>query len=140
MDRPLSERIHFVRTNLKRKTKGGRIAYLSVDEFAEAVGAKSRHRVIGWEKRGETPRDYANSIAALTPYPPEAVGGDGEAELLRETYGHRLGLLEREADWTRRMLGALLDYLQIEVVPEDAATDATDQPIQLRRARSGKRG
>lgn len=137
MDQPLGERIRFVRMNLKRKTKGGRIPYLSVDEFAEAVGATGRHRVIGWETKGETPRDYAAAIARLTPYPEEALGGDGEAELLRETYGHRLRSLEREADWTRRMFGAFLGHLELEIVPADG-DDPKAQPIQLRRVRSGK--
>lgn len=140
MDQTLGERIRFVRTNLKRKTKGGRIPYLSVDEFAQAVGATGRHRVIGWETKGETPRDYAEAIAKLTPYPPAALGADGEAELLRETYGHRLRSLEGEADRTRRMFAALLDHLELEIVPVDDEADATAQPIQLRRVRSGRPG
>lgn len=140
IDQPLGERIRFVRTNLKRKKKGGRIPYLSVDEFAEVVGATGRHRVIGWETKGETPRDYAVAIANLTPYPPAALGGDGEVELLRETYGHRLRSLEGEADRTRQMFAALLDHLELEVVPGDAEGGSTTQPIQLRHVQNGKAG
>lgn len=111
LDKPLGERIRLVRMNLKRKTKGGRIPYLSVDEFAEAVGATSRHRVIGWETKGETPRDYAEIIAKLTPYPAAALGADGEADLLRETYGRRLRSLEDDVRslraWVTRGFEAL---------------------------------
>lgn len=69
---------------------------MTLDEFAEAVGAPNRQAPIRWEKGG-TPRDYAVQIAALTPYPPAAFGADGEAELVRETLGRRLQALEDEA-------------------------------------------
>lgn len=69
---------------------------MTLDEFAEAVGAPNRQAPIRWEKGG-TPRDYAKQIAALTPYPPAAFGADGEAELVRETLGSRLRALEETA-------------------------------------------
>lgn len=96
---PLAQRIRFVRMNLATQRRG-RLAHMSLDEFAEAVGAKDRHRPMAWEK-GQTPRDYARRIAALTPYPAAALGADGGEELLRATLGARLRALEGEVSWLR---------------------------------------
>lgn len=102
MDMSLPERIKFVRLNLtpRKRKKTGRVPYLTLDEFATAVGATDRHGPMAWEK-GRTPRDYAERIAALTPYPPSAVGGEGVEELLRDILGRRLRALEGEVVWLR---------------------------------------
>lgn len=134
----LKDRIRFIRRNLATRTKGGRTKHMTLDEFAKAVGAKDRHRPIGWEK-GQTPRDYAEQIAKLTPYPSAAVGGDGEAALLRETYGHRLRSLEGEADEARSTIRGLLLHLNLELVPAAGGGDPGFRPIQQRRAATGKR-
>ncbi len=112
----LPDRIAFIRKNLATKKKGGRIPYMTLDEFAEAVGATGRHRPIGWEK-GQTPRDYAAKIAALTPYPPGAVGGDEEEEVEEATTARRLRSLEDELRVLRRMVveGFALLGLQVEL-------------------------
>jgi len=89
----LKKRILYVRTNLATKRQGAREAHLSLDDFAAAVGAKNRQATMRWEK-GATPRDYAERIAALTPYPPEAFGAAGEAEFVRESFWNRLLALE----------------------------------------------
>lgn len=87
------KRIAYVRKNLRSPRTGRRRPHLTLDEFADAVGAKNRQRPIDWEK-GATPRDYADKIADLTPYPSEAFGAAGEAELVRQMFGRRLLVVE----------------------------------------------
>lgn len=98
---PLHERVRYVRTNLASPRKGSRDPWMSQEDFAEAVGASDRAVANRWERDGDgrasTPRSYAKKIAALTPYPPEAFGADGEAELVRRSLGTRLEALEATA-------------------------------------------
>lgn len=90
LDLALNERVRYIRLNLSPNgQQSRRVKHLTLDEFAAAVGAKNRQAPIEWEK-GRTPRDYAEKIAALTPYPPAALGAPGEVELVRESFGRRL--------------------------------------------------
>lgn len=93
MSLPRQERIAYVRKNLATPRGNARQRHVTLDEFALAVGAPDRQAPMRWES-GTTPRDYADRIAALTPYPAAAFGADGEAELVRETLGSRLRELE----------------------------------------------
>lgn len=114
---PLADRIKFVRTNLERPTKGGRVKHLTLDEFAAAVGAKDRARPIGWEK-GQKPRDYAKAIAELTPYTEAAFGGSGAEALVEESLGRRLRSLTGEVAFLRTNLELVLEALGIPAVGE----------------------
>lgn len=123
--KPLRKRILYIRTNLAPMNGGEnrRTPYLTQDEFAIAVGAPDRHRAIGWEKKGQAPRDYAGAIAALTDYPPAALGADGEEQLFEETLGGLLRSLRAEAERNRRTLARILSALSdhgIEI-PDEAA-------------------
>lgn len=122
---PLGKRIRYVRTNLA--SPGGRNAYMNQDDFAQAVGAPDRHRVIGWEKKGERPRDYAERIAALTEYPPAALGADGEAELFEETLGRTLRSLREEIAWMRSQLARAFAALGLPLeLPEEVPPAQSD--------------
>lgn len=123
---PMGRRMKYVRTNLgpAKPKPGRRTRYLTHDEFAAAVGAKSRDRPIAWEK-GQAPRDYAEEIAKLTPYPAEAFGAAGAEELFEVTIGGTLRSLRDEADGARLVLRAVLEALAtngIRVQLDEAAT------------------
>lgn len=96
----LKQRVRYVRQNLPAPKPRVKPEHMTLDEFADAVGAKNRQAPINWEA-GRTPRDYASKIAELTPYPAEAFGAPGEAELLRQTYGRRLQAVEAELEQER---------------------------------------
>lgn len=130
------KRIAYVRKNLAAKRDGRAPEHLTLDEFAAAVGAKNRQRPIGWEK-GETPRDYAERIAALTPYPPAAFGAPEEAELVRQTYGRRLEQLEARVAQlvTRDDLVEATEKLRTQLLRSQANSDTpeTQRPRAARR-------
>lgn len=135
--KPLASRVAYVRMNLApvQPAAGRRTAHLTLDEFAEATGAKNRHRPIGWES-GQTPRDYAEAIAALTPYPAAALGGPGEEELFEVTLGGLLQELRAEADRNRQVLEAILTGLkeagiEIRVPRAKPRFSATAPPASL---------
>lgn len=96
---PLADRVKYVRKNLAPWIGGSsrRAIGMNQDEFATAVGAPDRHPVIRWEK-GAEPRDYAERIAALTPYPAEAFLRNEEAGLSLATIDLRLRSLEPVLD------------------------------------------
>lgn len=130
------KRIAYVRKNLAANRDSRGPEHLTLDEFAAIVGAKNRQRPIGWEK-GETPRDYAERIAALTPYPPAAFGAPGEAELLRQTYGRRLRELEEKVAQlvTRDDLVEATEKLRTQLLASQAkpGTPETQRPKAARR-------
>ncbi len=97
---PLGDRVKYVRTNLGPNgnvAASRRALGMNQDEFATAVGAPDRHADIRWEK-GTEPRDYAERIAALTPYPAEAFLRTEEAGLSLATIDLRLRSLEPVLD------------------------------------------
>lgn len=133
--KPMEKRIRYIRQNLApaKPMPGRRIDHLTLDEFAEAVGANNRHRPIGWETKGEMPRDYAEAIAKLTPYPPAAVGADGAEDLFEETIGGLLRSLQEQADMTRAALIPILKALdgagiRVQLSEEVARSLATAAP------------
>lgn len=108
---PRHERIKYVRTNLPSPRDGSRVNYMTHDDFAKAVGASSRTTTIRWES-GTEPTQFAQAIAALTPYPPAAFGGEGAEALFEESTLRRLRSLEkdvREAVSLARRALALLE-------------------------------
>lgn len=113
---PRGDRVLYVRKNLANTRDSSREPWLNQDEFAAAVGAPGRQGPIRWESGG-TPRDYAAKIAELTPYPAEAFGADGEAELVRSMLGNRLESLEGEMEWLRSQLLRCLSALGLEAEP-----------------------
>lgn len=122
MLKPLPERVKYVRENLATSRERSSNPYLSHDDFAQVVGAGQRSSAIRWEKpraeNGSAPRRYAQAIAALTPYPKEAFGAPGEAELVQETLGLRLRSLEAEIHWLRSQLTRAFAALELELEPE----------------------
>jgi hypothetical protein len=126
---PLAKRILYIRKNLAGA--GRRVSYMNQDEFAAAVGAKDRHRVIGWETKAETPRDYTKQISDLTPYPPAALGGEGEAELFEETLDLTLRSLRGEIVWMRSQLARAFVALGIPLeLPEEEPPAQSDGALQ----------
>lgn len=123
----LSNRVRYVRHNLPGEKPTPKRPHMTLDEFAAAVGAKNRYAPINWES-GTRPRDYTSEIAALTPYPPEAFGAPGEAELLRQMYGRRLRQVEAEVAWLRGQLtrAAVLLSLELEPLEELAPAQSGD--------------
>lgn len=86
LELPLGQRVKYVRTQLG----------LTQDEFARAVGTSSgRQAVIGWEK-GREPRDFAEGIAGLTPYPAAAFRRSEEGAISLATLDLRLRSLEMQ--------------------------------------------
>lgn len=140
LQKTLGDRVKYVRTNLV--DEDGNV--MTQPMFAKAVGlAEGQHGVIAWERRGTEPRSQARErIAALTQgeYRAAVFSRRGAEEILVESAAPRLRSLEDEADRTRQMFGALLDHLELELVPGDGQADPTTQPIQLRRVQSGKAG
>lgn len=124
------ERIKYVRTNLASPRPNARRGYMTHDDFAEAVGAPGREGVIAWEK-GRTPRDYAEKIAVLTPYPAAAFGAPGEAELVRETLGIRLAAVEDEVARLRQQTESFAEA----VLGRLAALEAVPAPASQRSGR-----
>ena len=97
----LGARVKYVRDNLVASRNGDqprRVKGLTQDEFAHAIGAKDRHAVIPWEANKREPRDYAERIAALTPYPAEAFLRNEEAGVSLATIDLRLRSLETALD------------------------------------------
>ena len=93
LERKLGARVKYVRDNLVAGHNGNRprrVKGLTQDEFAHAIGAKDRHAVIPWEAHNREPRDYAERIAALTPYPAEAFLRTEDAGLSLATIDLRL--------------------------------------------------
>lgn len=143
---PWARRLRYIRTNLapQEGAEGRRVPHLTLDEFAIATGAKDRHRPIGWE-RGQRPRDYAEAIASLTPYPPAAVGGSGAEELFADTVSALLRELRDELEHQRqtqlRVLRALDDAdiaipgpeEETQSLPIPAPAAAADPPKKRRR-------
>lgn len=138
---PIGKRIRYIRTNLtfQETPAGRRFPYLTLDEFAAATGAKDRHRPIGWEK-GQRPRDYAEAIAELTPYPAAAVGGAGAEELFADTVAALLRELRAEMEEQQvtqlRVLRALDDAGIALPAPEE---DPRSQPVEPRAAADSPR-
>jgi hypothetical protein len=135
---PLGDRIRYVRTNLATPRATARNPGMSHDDFAAAVGAPDRGAPIGWEK-GRVPRAYRERIAALTPYPPAAFGGAGEAELVRETLGRRLRLLEAEVGERGRVQDLLIEHLGL-VQGEDGCLVRARTSTRARPAKAARGG
>lgn len=125
--KPLYARVKYVRENLATSRDRSQNPYLSHDDFAAAVGSTQRGSAIRWEKprveKGSAPKRYAKAIAKFTPYPPEAFGAPGEAELVQETLGRRLRLLEARYGWLRSQMIVLAARasveLELELEPQD---------------------
>lgn len=126
----LGARIRYVRENIATQRHRRGNPFMSHDDFAKAIGT-SRQTVIRWEG-GSTPRAYAERIAGLTPYPPEAFGAPGEAELVRQTFDRRLRQLEAQLESERgqrdlAIRGVLARLVEFEGVLEQIAPGSVPQ-------------
>lgn len=73
LQKPIPERVKYVRENIRPDNERRFLKGLTQDEFAGLIGLQSgRQGVIRWESDGNAPRDFAAAIAKLTPYPPTA--------------------------------------------------------------------
>lgn len=69
LEKPLAERIRYVRMNLASPNPRARKPYINHDDFAALVGVVNRKTVSRWEKADTTPEpENAEAIAALTDY------------------------------------------------------------------------
>lgn len=110
--------------------KNGPRGRLSHDVFADILNTK-RQVLIGWEKGTEPNEASRAKLAEFSGFPAAAFSRRLAEPLVEEMLARRLGGLEREADWNRRLtlrIAAALTEHDIELPESPPDPQADDVP------------
>lgn len=116
---PLPERIAWLHSEAGPK---GRI---SLDHFAESIGAPGRQTVIAWEKGGQPSQRYADALAEFSGFPAWAFRRRESEAAAFESFARRLGELEAQQSELRDLVLEAFDViraLEAQGVEVSAAT------------------